>query len=107
MVVRADTLEEVATLLEELARALRKLKLEGEGQEPEAAHSAASEGDRTAAFAEGRRVQMKSMDKYRGRTGIITGRRGEQFWYLKLDPRGRETTGPVIYKKETSLRLLD
>lgn len=112
MVIRDEQLEEVATLLEALAVALRLLKIGATQQpnppapppEPVPAPAPPRPG---VGIVIGSRVQIgKTLDIYRNRRGVVTGRRGDHYWYLTLDLVRNETVAPKIYKKGTSLTLL-
>lgn len=111
MVLRDDKLEEVATLMEELATALRRLKVNHEEENGHSAEAPSAPPPATAprddTIQEGSRVRIiKTLDRYRGRTGVVMSRRGTMFWNLQLDIQGKESSGPLIYKKETSLQAI-
>jgi hypothetical protein len=110
MVLRKARLEEIATQLEGLAAALRLLIIDGAeevptAQQPPPSPPAQPMDDRVRVGSRVR-VVRGTLDRYRGRTGIVLSRRGDLFWNLRMDTRGRETEGPLIYKKETSLQVV-
>jgi hypothetical protein len=113
MVLHDDRVEEVAVLLEELAVALRRLKVGADRTVPPPAPQRQDpeppEVPRAVpgVIQEGSHVMVvRALDRYRGRTGVVGSQRGTLYWNLQLDARGRETEGPRIYKKETSLLLI-
>jgi hypothetical protein len=110
MVLRKARLEEIATQLEGLAAALRLLIIDGAeevptAQQPPPSPPAQPMEDRVRVGSRVR-VVRGALDRYRGRTGTVLSRRGDLFWNLRMDTRGRETEGPLIYKKETSLQVV-
>jgi hypothetical protein len=110
MALREARLEEIATQLEELAAELRLLIIGGEEETPSAQQPPppppAQPMDDKVRVGSRVRVVKGALDRYWGRTGIVLSRRGSLFWNLKMDARGRETEGPLIYKKETSLQVV-
>ena len=59
----------------------------------------------------GMRVRCMRRDQYKGRMGTVLGlhtdKPGCEFWDIRLDRLDLEETGPVIYKKATSLFVVD
>jgi hypothetical protein len=111
MVLSDEKIEEVATLMEELARALRSLKVDaGEStpqRPPDPVPADEPQQQGANAFPIGARIVVtRVLDRHRGRTGTIVNRRGELFWNIKLDIRGNEASGPLIYKKWTSIQRI-
>jgi hypothetical protein len=116
MANREDTLEAVALQLEVLAAQLRLLGIAARnGTEdgpvpqrvPPVPPPAAPPAPPRNAMRVGSRVLLiRSNDTLRGRTGVITGRRGIIFWYLRIDAHGEERAGPTVYRQEASLQLL-
>lgn len=101
MVVKRADLGDVADMLEILAARLRVMMHEGEGSSRDDVRRQSPDG----VFTVGVRVRIVVRDFY-GRTGVLTSRRGRLYWNIRLDPRDGEVS-KLIYKKETSLRLVD
>ena len=110
MALREARLEEIATQLEELAAALRLLIIDGTEEIPPAKQPPppppAQPMDERVRVGSRVKVVRGTLDRYRGRTGVVLSRRGALFWNLRMDARGRETEGPLIYKKGTSLQVV-
>jgi hypothetical protein len=113
MVLRNEQLEEVASLMEELARALRLLMVDAAPAPPIPPVPPAQPvppppvPPQRGNFEVGSRVELtRRLDRHRGRRGVVISKWGDLFWDLQLDVQGRETAGPSIYRKETSLRVL-
>jgi uncharacterized protein YecE (DUF72 family) len=97
---REEELEAIADMLEMLALEVRAMTgSTKEEAEPERMQSSEE-------FCSGRRVRIMVRDKYHGRTGVLMDRRGTEFWYIRLDCGDGEVYR-VIYKKETSLKLIE
>lgn len=110
MVLHDDQLEQVASLMEELATALRRMKV-GTGEVPptgaESPPAPPPTAPRDDTIYEGSHVKViRALDRYRGRTGTVVSRRGTQYWNVRLDIQGKETIGPLIYKKDASLQVV-
>lgn len=111
MVLRQARVEEVAVLLEDLAAALRLMVLDAQSGNHDfddgQAQTARPEPPPAETFRVGSRVRIVggALTAARGRTGVLLSRRGQHYWNLRLDLQGRETVAPLVYKKETSLRL--
>jgi hypothetical protein len=89
---------EIAQLMEELTQ------LDLASQPPLSMHPLPTPTHRP--FKRGDRVRISRRDKYYGRVGTITNRHGSIFWDILLDRTPRDPMAITIYKKETSLVLL-
>jgi ribosomal protein L21E len=97
---RDEELEAVADMLEMLALEVRAMTGSVKKKSGPAQTRSCDE------FFSGRRVRIIVRDKYHGRTGVLVDRRGTEFWNIRLDCGDGEVYR-VIYKKETSLVLID
>lgn len=117
MVLNEARVEEVAILLEELAVALRLLLIDirsRAGEAPNAQRQAQQDQappphqpfDGVVRVGSRVRVVGGALNSFRGRTGVVLSQRGQLYWNLQLDIRGRETERPLIYKKGSSLQVV-
>jgi hypothetical protein len=104
-------LEAVATMLDELARTLRLLKLSNATTSPSAPSSSAPSSSSPTASSPtpglqvGQRVLVICRGEYKGRTGTIVELNGTMFWMVHLKATAT-AEACWIYKKTTSLQLL-
>jgi hypothetical protein len=97
---RDEELEAVADMLEMLALEVRAMTGSAKRETKPGQMQSGQE------FCSGRRVRIMVRDKYHGRTGVLMDRRGTEFWNIRLDCGDGEVYR-VIYKKETSLELIE
>jgi len=98
-------LEAVATMLDELARTLRLLKLSKATPSPPAPSSSSPAASSPPADLQvGQRV-LVICRAYKGRTGTIVERHGTMFWTVHLKATAT-AEAEWVYKKTTSLQLL-
>lgn len=97
---RRDEMVAIAEALEQLALEIR----EAVG-EPAAASAAAPAEGKTPLRA-GLRVRVTIADRYKGQVGTIVDQRGTHYWNVRLDALDGGVER-VIYKKETSLVVID
>jgi ribosomal protein L21E len=97
---RDEELEAVADMLEMLALEVRAVTGSAEKKAVPVQTRSCDE------FCSGRRVRIIVRDKYHGHTGVLVDHRGTEFWNIRLDCSDGEVYR-VIYKKETSLVLID
>jgi hypothetical protein len=53
----------------------------------------------------GDRVKITIRDKYQGRTGVLTAKRGRMFWWILLDETPTKAA-KAIYKMQTSFVIV-
>lgn len=118
---RDDVLEETAIQLEYLAARIRQMKIGGRrpspggiggdgSPPPGSTATGGSRGSRRSRrsnrLAAGDRVRIIIRGEYRGRTGVITGKKSEMYWFVRLDADDRGESR-IIYKAESSMVKVD
>lgn len=99
-----EGMEAVAAMLEQLALEIRATINERNAGENGNARRMPREIRNQ--WQKGALVRVIIRDKYYGRTGTLMGRRGTQYWDIKLDSHDGECSR-VIYKKQSSLQIID
>lgn len=102
MKMESQDVEALAEQLESLALELRRMVKKGKGVGKKKDRPVADE----RLFVKGKKVRVTIKGEHFGRVGKLTGRHGQQYWDIELDPREGEAYR-VIYKKESSLALVE
>jgi hypothetical protein len=104
--MRHDKLQDVAEMLEVLAREVRRMMREDDDATLTTVGITVSDASMEELYESGKRVRVIVRDSYFGRVGTLMGQRGKQFWNVKLEGRDGEVD-KMIYKKQSSLALIE
>jgi len=110
---KATRLVELAAEMRRLSAEMEELLLADTGAEPtrknevpsetESVHSDQGSVKASKGVTVGDVVRVCVRDKYHGRIGRVTGKRGGMFWWIQLEATPYEAT-EKIYKMRTSFR---
>ena len=103
---RKDILDEISALVDELLQleiSEAERRAPKSPTHPRKAHFPVQ----TEPFVPSDKVEVTVRDVYFRRRGMIVGRRGSHYWDLILEKQEGEDRAPRIWKKATSLRLVD